>query len=157
MASGIADNNGNFTTTVNCDTSLLNSKDYYIKIEYEWDVNNIQVCYDSLSSFRIEDYPDGGVANINIQSYRKWKSTLNFVKRSNESVKTAYAVFDRYCNYNINNLPIIKDSMVQVNARTYLHCMNYITITTTDTFNNVNEIIDSVYIDDNFNGKTFEY
>jgi hypothetical protein len=157
MASGIAEINGNFTTTVNCDTSLLNSKEYYIKIEYEWDVNTIQVCYDSLSSFMLDDYPVGGIANINIQSYRKWKSTLDFVKRSNDNLKTAYVIFDKGCNYNQASLPIAKDSIMRLNAKTYLDCMNYVTIGTIDTLNNIHEISDSVYIDNNFSGKTFEY
>lgn len=157
MGTGTSDDNGNFSTTVICDTSLLNSANYYIKINYKWDVNTIQVCYDNTSSFLLENYPVSGIFNINIESYRKWNSPLDFVKKSNEKIKTAYVIFDKACNYNQTDLHTTNDTTKRIDARTYLNCMNYITIVTVDTLNIPHEINDSVYIDNNFSGKTFEY
>jgi len=158
MGKGTSDNNGNFSTTVSCDTSLLNTDNYYIKVNYTWDVNAIKVCYDNLTNFKIENYPIGGVYNINIESYKKTNSPLDFIKKNVDSIKSAYFYVEKECYSSTGySLYTTINKEKHIDAQTILNNMNYITITTTDTFN-VNHVIkDSFYVDNNFTGKTFEY
>lgn len=158
MSSGKADANGNFTTTVECDTSLLNNDNYYIKINYTWDVNNIKVCYSTSKGFTIDNYPPGGEYVLNVESYKKVNTSLNFVKKSTDSLKSAFFYITRDC-YNSTSYQLNKsqNQTQQVNALSTLNGMNYITITTTDNLNVNHYQQDSFYVDQQFAGKTFEY
>ncbi len=159
MGQGKSDGNGNFSTTVTCDTSLLNRDDYYIYIRYYWNVNTIQVCYDSTTSLKLDDYPIGGITNLNIETYKKCDTKLYFVKKSKDSIKAAFACVHKACNfYSCSNfLSTSNDVVNSFTSKAILNNMNYVTITTYDLLNIKHEIIDSVFIDENFAGKTFEY
>ncbi|MBK7762092.1 MAG: hypothetical protein IPI46_01810 [Bacteroidetes bacterium] len=158
MGKGTSDQNGNFTTTVSCDTGLLNTDDYYIKVNYVWDVNTIKVCYDSITNFKIENYPMGGIHNINITSYKKIISGLDFIKKSSDSIKSAHFYIGvdcfsstGYSLYTAINIP------QHIDAQTIFNRMNYINLTITDTFNVSQIIKDSFYVDNTFTGKIIEF
>lgn len=157
VASGNADQYGNFSVSINCDTQLLNTDNYYLKVDYDWDVNSIKVCYNVSTSFKIEEYPTTGIHNMYLDAYKKMVVPLEFTKTSTDSMKYAYFYIEKDCyskGYSLYN-EINKPKQVATEA--ILNNFNYIKITSTDTLGNNHLLIDSFFVDPNFSGKSFNF
>ena len=157
MACGISDNNGNFNITVNCDTSLLNTDDYYIQIKYEWDVNSIKVCWELPTDFNIETYPQNGIFNMNIETLKRVQKNVKFIKKSPGIIKSAnvQSSFSCYSSSASLNTSINIEKNVGINL--ILNNINLIKIKTTDTLNNIQYYIDSIFVDNSTTFPVYEY
>ena len=142
---------------ITIDKGKLNTNDYSVYVRFTAP-QNLSTCLSNPFNYYISNYPNSGNIDDSIIVYRNITKSVKIIKTSTDTFKRGKFYISGLCfgsNVEINNPKlneeIILSSKLNVNSMAYFRIRKFLDI------GGYIDKVDSVFITDNFKGKTIEY